>query len=344
LRLHLGHHFYGAGNLGDDLMLAGFLAAMWALGVRANYTASVPFDLGPMRRRFPEVEWLPYDSAIRRDAIARADAWVGLGGSPFQASLSRWFVDHLIEDAATCRAAAKPMFYLGVGVQMAEEAISPDVRHLCAQAVEVWTRDPASAQRLAAISAARIRCGSDFAHVLLREQRPPAAQPGRLSAVLNFDYGDWPSQDTFLQAIDDFAPADRVWLAQEARDLPGAERAIFAGLPPDQRARWQFSSPDVPGTPVRAALARWPSGEWLVTARFHSALVGLWAGSKVVVIATNEKLRGVAADHGLPTLSPSASKAEVLHALNSAQVRPPPVAHADLAVLACRSLAEKISG
>jgi hypothetical protein len=27
-RIHLGHHFYGAGNLGDDFMLAGFLAAL----------------------------------------------------------------------------------------------------------------------------------------------------------------------------------------------------------------------------------------------------------------------------------------------------------------------------
>ena len=26
MRIHLGHHFYGAGNLGDDFMLAGFLA------------------------------------------------------------------------------------------------------------------------------------------------------------------------------------------------------------------------------------------------------------------------------------------------------------------------------
>ena len=28
MRIHLGHHFYGAGNLGDDLMLEGFLRAL----------------------------------------------------------------------------------------------------------------------------------------------------------------------------------------------------------------------------------------------------------------------------------------------------------------------------
>ena len=29
-RVHIGHHFYGTGNIGDDLMMAGFLEALAA--------------------------------------------------------------------------------------------------------------------------------------------------------------------------------------------------------------------------------------------------------------------------------------------------------------------------
>jgi polysaccharide pyruvyl transferase WcaK-like protein len=63
---------------------------------------------------------------------------------------------------------------------------------------------------------------------------------------------------------------------------------------------------------------RWPSGEYLVTARFHAAFAGAWAGSKVVVIANNEKLRAAARDLACPSIEPDADEATVLRALQAA--------------------------
>src|SRR5688572_31994751 len=90
VRIHLGHHFYGAGNLGDDFMLAGFLGAMRTIDSAATYTCCVPFPLVPLQQRFPAIKWLPYDQMTRRRCIEECDAWLGLGGAPFQSSLSRW--------------------------------------------------------------------------------------------------------------------------------------------------------------------------------------------------------------------------------------------------------------
>src|ERR1044071_3659612 len=84
VRIHLGHHFYGAGNLGDDFMLAGFLGAMRTLAPSASFTCCVPFALEPLRTRFPSIEWQVYDEAVRARCIAQCDVWLGLGGSPFQ--------------------------------------------------------------------------------------------------------------------------------------------------------------------------------------------------------------------------------------------------------------------
>ena len=334
--IHLGHHFYGAGNLGDDFMLAGFLTAMRARAPGVALTCGVPFDLAPLRRRFPAIAWWPDDAASRARCIAECDAWLGLGGSPFQSAQSRWFLDHLVADAARCAAAKKPMFFLGVGVQAAAELAEADARRLCAQAAGIWTRDALAAERIAALPAVPpVAAAADLAHIFFRATPPPLPVRGRITVVPNFDYAAWPGQAACLRAIETLPVVERVWLAQEARELPGAERALHAALPPAERARWHLVAPEIPGAPLAEVLARWPSGEWLVTARYHAALAGAWAGSKVVIIATNEKLRAAARELGCPHVAPDADEATVTHALQTVRPAAPGHAEADRADAAC---------
>jgi hypothetical protein len=337
VRIHLGHHFYGAGNLGDDFMLAGFLAVMRTLAPQATYTCCVPFPLEPLRQRFPAIEWLPYDEAVRARCIGACDAWLGLGGSPFQHALSRWFIDHLSSDARECERAGKPMFFLGVGVQTTDELSDSEVRRVCAQASAIWTRDAASAERLTALPARPpIEASADLAHLYFKSNPPPAAIAGRLTVVANFDYGSWPGQAAFLDTVGDGADTrppfassimDRVWLAQESRPLPGAERALYAALPPAERDRWRLVIPDLEPTPaisVPAAMARWPSGQWLVTARFHAAFSGAWSGSSIVILGINEKLRGAARELGCPLLAIDADETAVREALRTSDTAAAP--------------------
>lgn len=360
MRIHLGHHFYGAGNLGDDFMLAGFLGAMRTLAPHATFTCCVPFPLDPLRQRFPSITWLACDEPTRSQCIAACDLWLGLGGSPFQHGLSRWFVDHLVSEASLCARASKPMFYLGVGVQTATELTDPDVHRICAQAAAIWTRDPASAERLATLSTPPpVASAADLAHLFFRSTPPPHARTGRLTVVANFDYGAWPGQSAFLRATHPASSSlrltERVWLSQESRDLPGAERALHAALSPSERTLWHLVIPDLPDpsavtifppsadspantsalfpsasrpsapannptpTPSLASVfARWPSGEWLVTARFHAALAGAWAGSKIVILSTNEKLRTAARELSCPLLATDADEATVTRTLLAA--------------------------
>lgn len=336
MRIHLGHHFYGAGNLGDDFMLAGFLAAMRTLAPAATFTSCVPFPLEPLRRRFPAIDWRPYDDAARQACIAACDVWLGLGGSPFQSGQSRWFIDHLADEAAQCDTAGKPRYFLGIGVQTTTELTVRGVPELCAGAKGIWTRDAASAERLRGHAGnCPVAAAADLAHVFFQDTPPPPAAPGRTTLVANFDFDRWPGQSAALEAVDGLGPRQRVWLAQESRELPGAERALFAALPAAEQARWQLVSPEEPGAPLPDVLRRWPSGEWLLTARYHAALAGGWAGSRVVVIATNEKLRAAARDLGAPTISPGAARLEVSAALAAATPSIRPQRLADQARQAC---------
>ena len=322
-------------------MFGGFLEALQAHAPGATCSCRVPFPLPPLRDRFPGVEWLPYEAGNLEACLRRADAWIGLGGSPFQQAQSAWFLDHLTAEAAACARLGKPMFYLGVGVQAAAEAREPAVQRLIAQAEGIWTRDPASAERLAGLAPGRpVVAASDLAHRWFRAHPPRPAVPGRLNLTPNFDFGPWPGRDALLAAVEALGVEDRVWLVQEDRELPGAERALYAGLATAERARWRLLAPDVPGAPLTVALHRWSGAARTVSARYHAALLGAWAGSAVTVIATNEKLRGAAEVLRVPSIAPDATREAVLAALVAAdaRARQPPVAlaeQADAAVAAC---------
>ena len=339
VRIHLGHHFYGAGNLGDDFMLAGFLGAMRALQIPATFTCCVPFPLAPLQQRFRAIEWLPYEPTLRRRCIDASDMWLGVGGSPFQSSLSRWFVDHLVEDAETCARAGTPMFFLGVGVQTTHELGLPDVRRICSQAAGIWTRDAESSARIHSLpSPPPVETAADLAHIFFREFRPPPVKDGRVALVPNFDFGSWLGQGAVLRVVEKMPARERVWLAQESRALPGAERALYAGLTDAERSAWQFISPEIPGAALAEVLARWPSAEWLLTARYHAALAGAWAGAKIVIISTNEKLRGAAAELRSPFVSPDADETMVARAIANASPIAMPHALAERAQAACAEL------
>ncbi len=184
--LHIGHHFYGAGNLGDDLMLAGFLTALRECRAEVALTCCIPWDIAAMRRRFPEVQWLPYDAACRAESIARCDAWVGVGGTPFQSHVGPWLRDHLLAEAQACEAAAKPMFYVCVGVNDEGAAADPATAFLARRAAHVWTRDHAC-DVLAAHAPAAVTAGSDLAHIVLARRRAETAVPRLATLVLNFE-------------------------------------------------------------------------------------------------------------------------------------------------------------
>jgi hypothetical protein len=165
-----------------------------------------------------------------------------------------------------------------------------------------------------------------------------------VTLVANFDYGAWPGQAACLRALDQLPATDRVWLAQESRPLPGAERVLHAALPAAGQARWRLTAPEEPGAPLVEVLARWPAAEWLVTSRYHAALAGAWSGSRIVIIATNEKLRAAAADLAAPVVSPDGDATAITRALAEARPATPPRHLAESARAACAAFVRQAFG
>ncbi len=323
LRVHIGHHFFGSGNLGDDLMLEGFLSAArpdWL--ARAALTCCTPHDADCQRLRFPEIEWLPYDAATRAACIERADVWLGLGDTPFQATGGHtWFLDHLREEAAWCRQYGKPMYYLGVGVNERATADHPQVRALVEQAERLWMRDDDSAAMLRPLTASgKVTGHADLAHLALATMRFPAPEPGTLGLVLNFED---PAQFRLerLGALVRAASGWRVrWLAQEIRPLAGSETRLHGQLPAEVRAKAPLRSPDYArAASPRALLAGWDGVHSLFVSRYHATLIGAWMGATVSVFARNDKVAGAVRQLGLSAVNSLDDPAAILRSVQAAR-------------------------
>ena len=325
-------------------MIAGFLTEAGKLPTTPRLTCCTPFNRTALTARFPEIEWLAYDETSRISAIRSCDAWLGLGGSPFQHRVSRWFIDHLLEERNWCSRWDRPMHFLGIGAQ---EISAFEDRELCSvfeSARNVWMRDAWSLPELRRImTSGKIRPGADLAHLFL-QSRHLVATPERIVATLNFDYQDWNDLPNALKAMRDMVSSDRVWFSQESRALGGSEQSIWHKLPQSESKSWTLQVADNEASSATAIIRNWPTGEWLVTSRFHTSLVGMWAGSKIIVVATNGKLRGLANDFDLPCVEPNASLKEWHDAISSARPVQPArlAAAASDAERACREFFESI--
>ena len=325
-------------------MLGGFLAALNVTGKRATLTCCVPAGAEGLARRFPAVRWRPYGMEERRRCIQECDVWLGLGGTPWQSAVSTWFAEHLAAERALCAEAGRPMFFLGVGGQDAAAYALPALRRAAEQAEMIWTRDDAHGRGLGPRRPGRAGPGRgrSRSHLLSVARRaPPPAAPGRLTAVLNFDYGDWAGMTGALAALRRLPATERVWLAQESRPLPGAELWLHARLEEEERGRWILLRPDATAS-LEDELGRWPSGQWQLGSRYHATLAAAWSGSRAVVLATNEKLRSAAEECGY-TLFPLDGDPARLPALLLASPPPPPERMRARAALAERACAEFFS-
>ena len=205
----------------------------------------------------------------------------------------------------------------------------------------IWTRDPATADTIAAISppragcAPRPTCPTSFLPRILR--RPPAA--GRLAVVLNFDYAAWPALRPALAALDAVPARERIWLARNPARCPAPSVGCIAQLPPAEQARWQPPVARRSRPPLTEVLARWPGAEWILSSRFHATLAAAWSGSRAVVISTNAKLAAAALECGYPALAPDANPARLAATLREAPI-PSPTHLAQRAAAARQSVAE----
>jgi len=338
-RLHIGHHFFGSGNLGDDLMLAGFLQAV---GPGVGLTCCSACDVESQRRRFPQVRWLPYSMEAREAAVRECDAWVGVGDTPFQLSVGPWFLEHLRGELDFCRRAGKPMYFVGVGVSETDALRDERGRAVLDYASRVWARDAWSADALsAACDPVKVRLGADLAHAYFHHHPPPRPpEPDVVGYVLNFEDPSQFTREALCAAVAATPPAVRQrWLVQEVRTLSGSEMELWETLPDACRRRLELRKPNYSNDAMGDLLASWGAPGRVLSSRYHGSLIGAWAGAGVVAIERSGKMKGLVSELDIRSLPALHDAAAVHAALDAAAPVPMTLLHA-LAARAAAGCAE----
>jgi len=309
LRIHIGFNFYGAGNIGDDLMLGGLIKSLGSLNNRVELTCCTPFDISSQRLRFPELTWLPDDEKNRALAIDNAHVWLGLGDTPFQNACGLWMRDHLLAQWAEVSNRGIPMFYLGVGAEGKEVLNDPGFRALVVRAEKIWCRDKTSQAWISPHAHCCVSTGADVCHAYfgnVSSARPTGSRHVDLGLVLAFEN---PEQHLDIAAVSAsmLAHGDLAWIVQEVRNFYGTEQNILERLPENLRNRANVAKPDYHRAPsVADLLDAWPTPNVLASSRYHALCTMAWRGSKLVAIERSGKLNGAAEDLGIPLVHCSA--------------------------------------
>jgi Polysaccharide pyruvyl transferase len=317
LNLYLAFDFYGAGNIGDDLSLAGLLAgiAQVAQGRPTRLVSTTPHDLASQRARFPDIEWLdPPELARWVDSREAGNfAWLGAGDTPFQVLSGPWMSQFLQKHARHwSRFSARLMANIGSEREAAGDAatFAPIARQLD----RISTRDQASLDLLRTsfdCRPDRLFAGGDLAHLVMPGLVGLLGTPANGSRQPRFDLGLIPASYMLarheVEAVGSFiadAPAPIAWIANDVRCIRGMERHALLFLAerfgPAWRERVHLLVPAYADASLAELFDPIADCRTILSSRYHGLLIGAWLGKRVAGFGNTSKVADLARDLGIP--------------------------------------------
>lgn len=309
--------YYGAGNMGDELILAGLLREIRRIDPVAEITVLTqdPDDtqcrhgvtglyLGPLSARGPRAfGWLRSSWVQIFRAVRRADIVVLGGGGLLQDVHDFGAIPYHLQTVCLGLLLGRPVVGVGLGVGPILTGTSRTlIRTVCDHMDEVSVRDARSARELAecGVDPARVTVGADLAFTLART-RPPCrtpSQPPRMAFTIG--------QSEWLRVANaDLARS----LSEAAVALRAAEVVLFpmADNARDAQAVLSIANsltvPYSTMTPPRRPeqfLEFMGGFDVVVSAKLHGVIAAACAGVPAVAVSYAPKVSAVASQLGVP--------------------------------------------
>ena len=305
--VRLGFNVYGAGNPGDDLTLAGTLEL---LPPHVRIVGYLPLEhLGPMRIRFPRVQWLPAPGpAPRADEV-----WLGAGVTPIQVLSGSGFIRHLETELLGRRYRRTVMSGIGVEQEALPEAAR--FRRILERVDFITARDDMSAAFLThelGVPPARVRTGGDLANLFLESASSvePENRGRPVSVAVNFYRERFDLRSRLaLARLFRHRPRGEYWcfLLSETRAFQRSERSLYR----THHGLWSLASrhgwlpmitPNYLSPRIEDLVSHLAHIETVLATRYHLLLAAAWYGCRVCGIARSSKIAALCAELDVPMI------------------------------------------
>jgi polysaccharide pyruvyl transferase WcaK-like protein len=306
MKILQGFDFYGAGNIGDDLMMSGFLEGLNQIKTNnIQVTSLCGYNILSQQNRFPTINWVK-----TQNEQMPFDIWIGMGGTPIQLTSGQWILEYL-ETLMPLVLPFKQKYLINIGVE--KEALKLKDRFIPFLKLmdKISTRDEESASLLMhgfGIDTSKIIVASDLANISLSQLK------SKVNTTLpKYDIGLMigaellsPIEYKYLIDFTFNSPLANslVFLANEVRENKNFESAIYK-----QTTKWHWlksrKKPDllIPsyqnGT-LLSLIEPISNCKTVVSTRFHGILAAAWLGCKVVGLGSRSKVKILCDDLGIP--------------------------------------------
>ncbi len=306
MKVLLGFNFYGAGNVGDDLMVAGFLDGFLNIVLSIeSITCAIPFNLKSQQIRFPQIDWHKAKFMSRREAITACDLWIGVGDTPFQVISGLWFLKYLKNEVRICEEEKKPLFMIGVGAEQEAKKEKGEFNNIINNTNFIVTRDKASADIIRndfGNKTNNILISADLANISLQQMFPlhkDVAKVYDLGFTINTDTLSHEDVCMVKKFIDNLSALKKVFICNEIRKGKKFEHSIYRKYfkpwyNQSMTSNIDLFLPNYQKGSIQDLIAVYRRCETIITTRYHGLLTAAWAGCKVGVIARSSKVENLA--------------------------------------------------
>ncbi len=321
--------FYGAGNIGDDLMLAGFLSEF-----KDNIPMScfIGRDSESQRRRFPQVAWVE-DLPGRAALVNASDCLLGIGDTPFQTAGNHSMMKKLSADVDAIAGRDIPFFMIGVGAEAEARTQTDIARKFLWRVDHIWTRDEFTSRILLedfGYSPERLSTGSDLANIWLSRAFANGMLPSSREIDLGICYYDEHTNGRDIRVLREFVREysrdKKVQLfANETRDEKPYERWIYRKIMGAfgslfRESRTEVFAPDYQNASLPELVNHFRRYNTVISSRYHALLTAAWAGCRVVGHGRGSKVNALAHELGIPLVENPISVSKLTEAVEHASI------------------------
>jgi hypothetical protein len=328
-KVFLNFDFYGAGNIGDDLMLDGFVRG--ASGQHLELFCSIPRNSSHQEYRFPEIRFV--SKLNREDVALQCPVWLGVGDTPVQMRSGEWFLMKLEKDYLVARANRKDCYMIGIGAETEAVSHSDRFRRVFEQVELSWTRDEQSFLTLSNyfdIPKNNLRISSDLANISLKEIFSSQDSGSRRRYDLGICYYDESVDKDNMSELKLFINGLRkngrniLMFANDANADGMFEFGIYKKMigPLDRKLSKGLKfllPPYFEKRSLSSLLEHYRDCSTLMTSRYHALLSAAWAGCKVVALERSSKTSALARDLGIYEIRKPFSSEQLMAAYENAQ-------------------------